>query len=656
MGRILFLFAAVFSFSVAPAEAAEPPPLEVYGSLPSIRSLAISPSGERIVFLRHEGEQEYAAVFDFTKNELIAAADTSNIKARGVFFISDDYAILRVSQTERMYGFRGEFEYSAAFSWNLVTGEIKQLLRYEDDLFPAQSGLGRIVGRLRGADEDYVFMPAYMGSRGSEPDYDLLRVKLSSGSARTQERGYDYTRDWIVDLNGAVIAREDFDDKSDIYSIWFYKDGKPQKIYEEKTELPNISLLGVKPDRSALIVAVTLEETDRQALLALTPDGKFSEPLFSRSDADVGNVLTDLNRVVYGVRYSGLKPSYEFFDPALEDALASAQATFPEASVWLTDWTDDFETMIIRVEGAAAPPVYYLYRPGERRMSRAGAVYKGISEDQLGSVKIMKFEARDGEQISSILTLPPSGAVKGGYPTIIMPHGGPAAYDAVGFDWKAQFFASRGYAVIQPNFRGSSGFGRAFEEAGHGEWGRGVMQHDVTDAAEAAVKAGVADPERMCIVGSSYGGYAALAGGAFTPELYKCVAAIAPVADLPQMIFTERRDSGKDSWVVSYWTKVIGDVREERDRLEDMSPSNHAEAFKAPVLLIHGNDDTVVPYRQSRIMKGALERADKDVELVKVKGGDHWLTTSEMRLETLRALGDFVDSHIGDEAAAPISP
>jgi len=235
----------------------------------------------------------------------------------------------------------------------------------------------------------------------------------------------------------------------------------------------------------------------------------------------------------------------------------------------------------------------------------------------------------------------------GAHPTIVMPHGGPASYDAIGFDWMAQYFANRGYVVVQPNYRGSDGFGHAFRLAGHGEWGRGVMQHDVTDALTAAVNSGISDPERVCIVGGSYGGYAALAGGAFTPELYKCIAAIAPVSDLPRMIYDERRDSGRDSWVVAYWTDAIGDVKAERDRLEEISPANFAEAFRAPVLLIHGNDDTVVPYRQSKTMERALERAGKDVELVKLKGGDHWLSTSEMRLDTLRALDAFVSKHLG---------
>ena len=228
-----------------------------------------------------------------------------------------------------------------------------------------------------------------------------------------------------------------------------------------------------------------------------------------------------------------------------------------------------------------------------------------------------------------------------------MPHGGPEAHDSVRFDWMAQYFASRGYVVLQPNFRGSDGFGAKYKLAGRGEWGRRIMQHDVTDAINSMIKTGWADKDRVCIVGASYGGYAALAGGAFTPDLYRCVAAIAPVADLPTMIYDERRESGSDSWVVTYWKRLIGDPRSERDKLKSISPSEHAAEFTAPVLLIHGNDDIVVPMHQSVIMERALKKAGKPVEFVRLKGGDHWLSTSETRLETLERLATFVDRHIG---------
>jgi dipeptidyl aminopeptidase/acylaminoacyl peptidase len=417
-----------------------------------------------------------------------------------------------------------------------------------------------------------------------------------------------------------------------------------------------MSVIGVKPEGDALVVSVDAGKSERNAIVTMSFDGQLSGALFFRADADVESTITDVNRVVYGVKYSGLTPSYEFFDKELQDILPGVEALFPNAAVTLSGWTPDFDDIIVQVAGGAEGPAYYHFKPRDRTLARVAQIYEEIPDDQVGAVIPIDYRTRDGQQLTAILTLPPGAEMNGRHPTIMMPHGGPASYDAVGFDWMAQFFANRGYAVVQPNFRGSTGFGKSFEESGYGEWGRGVMQHDVTDALKAVVNSGITDPDRVCIIGASYGGYAALAGGAFTPELYKCVAAIAPVADLPQMIMDERRESGRNSWVVAYWTKLIGDVRAEREKLNEISPSKYAEAFQAPVLLIHGNDDIVVPYQQSEIMNRALKRAGKEVELVKVKGGDHWLSTSETRLETLRALDAFVGNHLGSQAGTATTP
>ena len=197
--------------------------------------------------------------------------------------------------------------------------------------------------------------------------------------------------------------------------------------------------------------------------------------------------------------------------------------------------------------------------------------------------------------------------------------------------------------VLQPNFRGSTGFGGEFFEAGHGEWGA-KMQDDITDGVEALVSMGSVDPQRVCIVGASYGGYAALAGGAFTSELYRCVAAIAPVSDVELMLAETRRDYGRHHWVIDYWKDLAG---ADKQKLRAISPVNHSDAFKAPVLLIHGKDDTVVPIRQSVVMAKALRKAGKDVELIRIKGADHWLSRAETRLATLDALDKFVARHLG---------
>ncbi|MEL6789603.1 MAG: prolyl oligopeptidase family serine peptidase [Pseudomonadota bacterium] len=353
-----------------------------------------------------------------------------------------------------------------------------------------------------------------------------------------------------------------------------------------------------------------------------------------------------------GVEYSGLYPSYEFYDLGLGSTMVNLTEYFRGASVSLESFSRDLNDLIIHVSGANRAPSFYQYDRRTRSLERIALEYDGITDENVMPTVEVTYPARDGEKIPGVLTYPRGWNFDRRLPTLIMPHGGPEAHDSVRFDWMAQFFASRGYLILQPSFRGLDGFGAKHKLAGRGEWGRGVMQHDVTDGLNAMIKTGWADADRVCIVGASYGGYAALAGGAFTPEKYKCIAAVAPVTDLVKMTFDERRDSGSDSWVVTYWKLLIGDPRSEKERLRSISPSQFADNFTAPVLLIHGKDDTVVPISQSSVMARALKRADKPVEFVRQNNGDYWLSTSETRLETLSALSTFIDTHLGGSKAA----
>ena len=271
-----------------------------------------------------------------------------------------------------------------------------------------------------------------------------------------------------------------------------------------------------------------------------------------------------------------------------------------------------------------------------------------IKSSDVGEVNTIEYKARDGLKIPGLVTWPAGVAPENrkNLPLIVMPHGGPEAYDSVGFDWLAQFFANEGYAVLQPNFRGSAGFGAVFRDAGRGQWGR-KMQDDITDGADALVRMGWADKERICIMGWSYGGYAALAGGALTPDLYKCVVAVAGVSNLREMLAWEKRQYGARSRTVTYWEELIGDPDKDREAIDAVSPARQAANFKAPVLLIHGIDDTTVDVRQSDMMNDALKAAKKDVKYILIGGDDHGLVDADSRKSALKHMGEFVNAKIG---------
>lgn len=633
-----------------PAHAEVPhPPLEAYGELPDIRAGAVSPDGAHVAFLVRRDGRDVVLLFSIETKKSSAVAVVDKIAARGLFFADNTHLILIVSDTARQVGFKGRWEDSAAYSIDIATKRMQPLLRRTEDLYPAQTGLGTVLGRNR--KEPVVYMPAYSGEVGADPDYNLFAVNLNTGKGRAIGRGRTITTDWIVDSQGNVLAREDYSNARDNYQIWSGLEGKLKLIYETDADVPPYSLIGVNPGKTALIVVdETGTDEEYSALYELDAFGNLSAPIFGRDDADIERIYLDDNRLVEGVRYTGAMPSYDFFDPEIDAAVRAMTEKYPGARVEPVSRSDGWKQILYLVFDGTTAGSYILQDRVNGTYAYLATVRKTIPAEAIGEVALVDYAARDGLQIPGILTFPAGSTAetRKNLPLVVMPHGGPSAYDDADFDWEAQYFANRGYLVLQPNFRGSAGYGAAFERAGYGEWGQ-KMQDDISDGVLALSAAGMADPGRVCIVGASYGGYAALAGGAFTPELYKCVAAIAPVSDVARMIRDEKAAHGRKHWVVDYWERLIGDPRAEADKLAQISPVNFADAFRAPVLLIHGRDDTTVPVSQSRIMESALKQAGKQVTLVEMKGEDHWLSDGDTRTAALRAMGDFVDANIGQK-------
>ncbi len=225
-------------------------------------------------------------------------------------------------------------------------------------------------------------------------------------------------------------------------------------------------------------------------------------------------------------------------------------------------------------------------------------------------------------------------------PFVVLPHGGPHARDFLRFDWLAQLMTSQGYGVLQMNFRGSTGYGADFFEAGKKQWGQ-AMQDDITDGTHWLIAQGLADPERICIAGASYGGYAALMGVAKEPELYQCAVSLNGVADLPSLLSSKRRYVGG-----TFYTRFIGHLWRDRQALRANSPARRADEIVAPVLLVHGEDDRVVNKRQSRKMRDALKTAKVDHQFVELPEGDHYLSREANRQAFAKVATEFLAEHL----------
>jgi dipeptidyl aminopeptidase/acylaminoacyl peptidase len=316
--------------------------------------------------------------------------------------------------------------------------------------------------------------------------------------------------------------------------------------------------------------------------------------------------------------------------------------TFDGEHVRLVSAADGFTKFVVRVDGAKHGFLYELVDLKAHRADPIGDVYEGGALPL--PVRRITYAATDGLQIPAYLTLPRVGNGKN-LPLIVLTHGGPAARDTADFDWWAQALADQNYAVLQPNYRGSDLDWR-FLAAGFGEWGR-KMQTDLSDGVRYLVREGIVDVQRVCIVGASYGGYAALAGVTLDPGVYRCAVSVAGLSDLKRWLdWVNAKNLGRQNNMTQrYWDRFMGVSGPTDPVLDAISPIRHLDAVNVPVLLIHGQDDTVVPYEQSRVMFDALRHAGKDVEFVTLKHEDHWLSRSETRLQMLEKSVAFLRAH-----------
>ena len=653
MLRIL-LAASILCLAPCTAQAqSEPPPIEAYGGLPYVSDAELSPDGSKVAAIFNADGLTVMQVLTLQGGVLFAGR-VGEFKPRYLTFHDNDHVLLRASEATRVLGYRGAFEYSASLALNIGTGEFAQIPDRVGDLYPAQSGLGRVVGAAdRGG---WVLTPAYLENSGARPSYDLLRVELKSGRGKRIARGTTDTIDWFVGASGNVLARERYSNEKDQYTIQAQTGrGGWRTVYEEEDNILPMRIQGVMPDESGLVFVSIDREGGFHSLTKLGFDGEESGPILGRDDREIDRVLTDRNRAVVGVLYGGLEPTYDFIDKRLQDADAAIRGQLPDATIYMDSWADDRSVILYRVFDPAIGDVWVTQRPETGELAIIAKARPHISPEHLGGLYAIRYPAGDGLSIPAIVTAPAGTSFEDveQAPAIILPHGGPAQYDRFDFHWLAQFFASRGYLVFQPNFRGSTGFGQDFEDAGLGEWGDKMLS-DIDDGVSALVRDNKIDPARVCIVGGSYGGYAALASATFYPERYQCAVAIAPVTDLKKMMVKEKRDNRGNHWVIDYWEDLMTSDGFTDAKLDAISPAQHADQIRAPILLIHGENDFVVSIEQSRIMERALERADKPAELVTLDGEDHYLSAAETRTQSLQAIDAFLKRHMPSTAPPPV--
>jgi dipeptidyl aminopeptidase/acylaminoacyl peptidase len=618
----------------------------------------MSPNGKLLAMEEDKGGTRQVTIFeaDGGKTRHTVAIDKAN-KLRRLVWSDDETLLLDVSIMHSRYCAPNVLcndEWFRTMSVRLDGSPPRILLNYDGD---KKLVSGSYLLASRTARPGYVTMTTKdwddgkykqgTGTRlaGNERQstgwiWGAYDVDSRTGKEKLLATGTAFTEDWVVDAAGAPIARSEWQPEQQTYTILVRQDAGWKEIFKRQ-DGSQMYLAGLDTTGKA-IVALGANGTDRRQAWSIPLDGSPVTSLYSSPDFDVYGAIYDDNRNAVVAVHGPDDSKVHWFDPKFEAQQKSLQNAFKGMNVTVLDRSVVGRRVLVEVDSKSSPPVYQLVDFDQRRADIVAEAYPGLDPAALGQVTYFEYLARDGTSIPAYLTLPPGRPAKD-LPVVIMPHGGPESRDDPDFDWMAQFLATRGYAVLQPQFRGSTGYGEKFRMAGYRQWG-GLMQDDVSDGVRHLIAKGTANPNRICIVGLSYGGYAALAGAAFTPELYACASSIAGISDLPAFIGFKRKNYGKDSDSVDYWESHIGPAND--PNVAAKSPARSASNVRAPVLLIHGADDTIVPFDQSKTMERTMKEAGKPVSLVTLDGEDHWLSRSATRLRVLQELDTFLAKYL----------
>ena len=638
---------------------AAPPTIDEFLAEPELASPVLSPSGRYLAFVRNQNGYRMVAVLDLRTNaakSLVTATLADGATYSWLRWKGDDRLLVgwRVYREKR----RGDtdtgdlktFEYGAGvMSVERETGKLTQLL--QDD---------RLVHR-RLADRDMVidFLDQDPGrilmmgvTRGGKPA--VWRVDLAGGSGEVIEEGNGRTVLWSTDRDGALVARWDLN----YGGLVLYTRGPAGGDYVEAARmhprdlraLPDFEFLGNTDKPGQVFVRMdptTPADGDTASVRVFDfVTRKVGPAVWQHPRYDVESIVRDRRTgALLAGCYTAEVFRCDFTDPAEGAAFDMLLRHFKgQRNVVEVSRSADGGFSVLRVSGPDHAGAFFLFERAAKALTPLGDAWPALT-GRLAVMERVSWTAQDGTRLEGYLTLPRTTSAGSKPPLVVMPHGGPESRDRYDYNLWVQFLATRGYAVFQPNFRGSSGFGRAFARAGYGQWGR-LMQADVEDGVQHLIDAGRVDGSRMCIFGASYGGYVALQAGASRPDRYRCIVSFSGVSDLPGIMAWEAETFGRDSERFKYWAASIGDPRSDRERLDAVSPIRRAADFRAPVLLVHGEEDDVSPISQSRNMARKLQIAGRPYVFIELneEGHDGWRKGSHRR--ALEALEAFLAQHL----------
>jgi dipeptidyl aminopeptidase/acylaminoacyl peptidase len=651
-------------------------PVDLYVRDDVFRSPDISPNGRYVVAVHREDVGDVVTVIDTQANHVsrvaVARAD-QQMKVAWVSFKSDDRLVFELEQRVHVVSDRNSavqrthvddaYENDTrVYSSNIDGTDVKAL--YDPS---TQQGLPRWVSAgvvdLMPNDPDNVLMiaPASGGAA-------LWKVNVRTAEHTVIETGDFRTAGWIVDSQGTPVLREEV--VANGRGLAWQRRGPGQRSWTEIIRFigadnansgPAFVGLGPATQPGQVFVLARRDGDDTRGLYVYdTATGRYTQTIGSNPNFDMSSPIRDPRHnailaacwIEQKIKCTGIDPTFGHRWNGITHALGDDVNVILEGIGGA-----DSSRYLIRSFGPQDLGTFYLYDANAHTMNALFGSQDDVDRALLPTEQVVNYAASDGTQLWGYLWVPPGVHSVHNLPLVVVPHGGPEGRDIWGDDAFAPWLASQGYAVFQPNFRGSSGSGRRFVEAGWRGWGT-RMQEDVTDGAHYLIQQGIADPHRICIMGWSYGGYVAETAAFENADLYKCSVAGAGVSDMEAMLRWVRDGStdddvstgggaGGQSPVFKYWSDTMGNLGADHDYFVAHSAAQNADRVTIPLLLIHGDEDSVVPHVQSELMQQAMQRAGHPVRLITLVGENHTPVEDESYRTILRESQAFIQQYIG---------
>jgi len=623
---VLLALGMALIFSCVPKKAGPPPliPMRDFFRNPTKVSFKLSPNGEYLAFMQPWKNRLNVHVQKIGDNKITRLTDATARDIAG-FGWANNQRIVYVMD-------KGGDENFKLYAVNIDGSNPKVLTPFDKVR----------VGIIDVLEDNPKEMIIQMNKRNPRV-FDAYRINVNTGEMKMVAQNPGNIAGWMTDWDGKIRVATQTDGVN-VSVLYRKKENDPFKTVITTNFKESLSPLFFTFDNGDVVYAASNLGRDKEAIVKYDlAKAKELKLIYQNPEVDVSTLLKSKKRkVITGVSFVTDKRHYHFFDEQRKQLQKELQKKLPGFEVVITSSNKNEDKVLVRTYSDKTRGAYYFYDLKTKAFKKLADISPWLNPDYMADMKPIQYKSRDGLTIHGYLTLP-KGVEPKNLPVVVNPHGGPWARDRWGFNPEVQFLANRGYAVLQMNYRGSTGYGRRFWEISFKEWGK-TMQNDITDGVKWLIKQGIADSSRIGIYGGSYGGYATLAGLTFTPNLYKCGVDYVGPSNLFTLLKT----------IPPYWKpqidmmyEMVGNPEKDKALMEAASPAFHADKIKAALFIAQGKNDPRVNKAESDQMVEALKKRGVQVEYMVKDNEGHGFHNEENRFDFYSAMEKFLAKYLG---------